>query len=86
MRKWNDARVRFRIAYDHRSDGSGSVTRSDGVPLDEREAIALARTMLSTGDYLAVSVERQRAVGARWDSVELAESEADISRTPKSAS
>lgn len=58
--------MRYRVAYNHATDGTGEVTRRDGRALDEPSASVLAREMAEGSEYLALVVEVQERPGARW--------------------
>jgi len=58
--------VRFRVAYEHPTDGFGEVTRCLDQPMSETAALEAAAQMRESGDYLTVAVEQQDRPGARW--------------------
>ena len=58
--------MRYRVAYDRVTDGTGEVTRRDGRPLDEPSASVLVGEMARRDEYRALVVEVQERPGARW--------------------
>lgn len=64
--------VRFRVAYEHPTDGFGEVTRWLDQPMGEETALEAAGRMRASGDYLSVTVEKQDRPGTRWSGYPLA--------------
>lgn len=59
--------MKFRVTYEHPTDGVGAVTRWSDEPISEHAALALAEEMRSRGEYTTIAVERLARPGGRWE-------------------